>query len=273
MQKLDFNRTTVLDHEIGATPEFIEECEQIVNGLTLEYGVPVLYLVFSEVRHTGRLGDYSAWQNRARIFDINGRQRHELFTTVLHELAHHIHNNKVKEARLNKDWELAHEMQKGGRAHGKGFKQTLKDLEHRFYPYGHSAWGSAGCRNSSRASRQDWQQRNSVCKESDMAKTAAKKNTATKTVATKTSAKPSAKPVFAVTVTIEKPYTAMAKGLTIAPHSFTVYAEANDEIAAQNKVLRAYGLAHRQDVAFSVVNAKADKAPRAAAYKPVAKAS
>ena len=230
----------VLSHSIGATPEFIQESEQIANKITFEYGVPVLRFEFSPVRHRGRLGDYSKWQNKARVFNIHGREHHELFTTVLHETAHHISTHKIQEARQNKDYELAQDMATGGRSHGKGFKQILKDLEHRFYPYGHSAWGSAGCRNSSRASRKDWLQRNSVCKESDMAKLAAKKNEAT------------APDIFKVTVNIEEPFKRPAGGIIIAPHEFTVYAEAKSDLAAQGKVLRAYGLSDRDNAKFTV---------------------
>lgn len=234
----------------GRDPDFWTEARRIVNFETDARGLTRLSIQKSTRKYARKYAEYFSYQRRMHIYWINDRSAAHTFNSVLHELAHHIHYGRKAEAQRNKDWNESSRLDRSGRVHGLGFKEVMTELEHRYYTIGHSAWGSAGCRGSSRASRRDWQQLNKVCEESDMAKAAAKKNTA----------KISTPDIFKVTVNIEEAFKRPAGGIIITPHEFTVYAEAKNELAAQGKVLRAYGLSARDNVKFTVT-VEAVKAP------------
>jgi len=247
----------------------IYEVESAVRGIS----VPVISLYdgyLSTKGWTRTLGDYSNFQEQIRIFGLLTRPRREVWLTALHEYAHHIVNKERREAIRQGDNDRYNELKIGGRAHGKAFKIALAELEHKYYEEGHSSEGSAGCRGSSRRHRGDYYNENKICEVIMAAKNGTKATTKKSNTATKTKTE---LPYFEVTITVEKPFSSMIKGVVYQPAAFTIVAQARDEIAAQNKALRSFGIAHRLDVQHTVEVKPIDKAPRTKAYQPNQKAA
>ena len=94
---------------------------------------------------------------------------------------------------------------------------------------------------------------------------AAKKNAAKKPAA---KAAPKSKvSSFEVTITINKAFSAMTKGIVYGAQTIVSIATARDEQSAVNKSLRSFGLLARRDVDYNVASRPVGT-PNVAAYNP-----
>lgn len=242
---------------LGQDPEFWIQAEVFCAKEVAKFGLPGVDIVHSTREPRGKYAHYEPWSSRMVIFYTTSRPAKFIFNSVMHELAHHILHGLIREARQSKNWEESARLQRSGRTHGLGFKEIMTTLEHENAPeVPHSPWGNAGCRGSSRLSKQDRAQRYSVKVCEKMAKATTKKNTA------KTSTPKTVKTVvpsdlgnsFEVTITIKAPFSALTKGIVYTAQTITTISTAKNEQAAVNKSLRSFGLAHRTDVKYDVAS-------------------
>lgn len=262
------NANEIIKHA-GQDLEFWLEAELFVKRECAKFGQPNVAIETSTKMPRGKYAHYEPWAAKMKIFYINDRSAKNIFGSVMHELAHHIHHGLRKAVRQTNNYDELKRLDQGGRVHGRGFKEILTALEHENAPQvPHSPWGNAGCRNSSRLSKKDWAQRYSVKVCEKMTAEKATKATTKKTATTAAPKTAKAEvPTFEVTITIESAFSAMSKGIIYGAQTLQIFAQAKDEVTAKNKALRSFGLFHRNDVKYSV-SAKPAKAPRVAAYNP-----
>jgi len=252
------NSDEIIKHH-GSDPEFWVQAEVFCAKETAKFGLPLVKISYSASEPRGKYAHYEPWNNRMVIFYINSRPAKFIFNSVMHELAHHIHDGLRQAARVRQDWVEAARLNKGGRVHGLGFKEVLTTLEHENAPQvPHSPWGNAGCRGSSRLSRKDWNQRYStqVCEK-----------VANSTPKTKKVEMPS----FEVKIKIHAPFASTIKGVVYGEQTITTITTAKNEQSAINKTLRSFGIKHRSDINYTIAIKEVATAPNVSPYTPASK--